>query len=393
MSGRFLFILGQTLDEPVTWARIEGGDVIDGGEAVDRDELATIGEKIVAADRAIALIPGEQLAMRLMQAPPKNAVKLAAAAHYLLDDELGEPVSDLHIVAADGAAYAVKHRILDGWVEAFIAAGIELDMLTADCLCLPVEEQKTTLFIGRNRTLAVLGGRRFAAENRLAEQLLAAELSEEKLENLSIYKMQYATVALTGGSAETIRELDSDGVIKLFLKGLDEGEPVNLLQGKYKNVRRWRETFQVWRRAGALAAIAAAAGFLGFIAGGIEDLRAAGAFEKRAAELQETYLPEAAGRDLRAYANEILSARRGASFLPLASVFSDAINQTEGVRIDRLRFDQARGQLVVSVRSDSDANIEALRVALAERNIAAQEAGGYRRIGNEWAGDMVVRLP
>lgn len=396
MSERYLFILGQTVDEPVTWVRTAGDAVLDGGEAVDAAELAAVADKMSSADRAVAILPGEQIAMRRLPAPPKSAAKLAAAAHYLLDDELAEPVSDLHIVAAggasEGAAYAIKNRVIDAWLEAFAAAGVDLDMMTADCFCLPVSDGRPTLFVGKKRTLAFVGGRRFAAENKLAERIIAAELSDEKLENLTIYKMHNASVELSGGTGDEVREVDADGLIKLFLKGLED-DPVNLLQGKYKNVRRWRESVKVWRRAGSLAAAAAAAAVLVFFAGGVADLRTAGAFEQRAAEIQEAYLPEAAGRDLRAYANEIVAAKKGAAFLALSSAFAEALEQTPGVRIDRLRFDQARGQMVVSVRSANDANLEALRATLTQLRINAQEAGGYRRIGDEWAGDMIVRLP
>ncbi|MEQ8934883.1 MAG: hypothetical protein RIE56_03720, partial [Amphiplicatus sp.] len=56
----------------------------------------------------------------------------------------------------------------------------------------------------------------------------------------------------------------------------------------------------------------------------------------------------------------------------------------------RISFDAARGEIVVSVRSNSDVDIETLKTRLAERGVAARDNGGYRRSGAFWIGELAA---
>jgi type II secretory pathway component PulL len=61
------------------------------------------------------------------------------------------------------------------------------------------------------------------------------------------------------------------------------------------------------------------------------------------------------------------------------------------ISIERIRFDAARGQYVFSIRSTSDAGIEAFRTGLLSLGIEATDNGGYRRNGDLWVGEMTAR--
>ncbi len=397
MSARHIFLLGQNPDEKFRWAKFEGEALVETGWVENEDGLSERSGDILASDRVTTILPGEQVAFRSIASPSKSPAKFSAAAHYLLEDELGESINDLHVVTVsndkNGAAFAVKMRLIDSWLAFFRKAGIELDVMTADYSCLPIIDQAPTILLLNERTIVAVGQGGFSAENSLVEHLIPGTLEMEALESSNVYGMGDEMVRQGGPQYPNIRLLDTDGVMTLIDQGLKERAPGNLLQGKFKKSRDWRETISLWRRPAILAASLAVFTVAIFIAEGIRDLRIANTFERRSAELLETYFPNAEVQNFRAYANEILSAKRGASFQEYSAIFTQALDANPEVRIDRLRYDDVRGQFVISVRSADDRSIENLRSALLKRNLRAEDSGGYRRLGSEWAGDMVVGLP
>ncbi len=394
MSARIIFLLGQTPSDAIGWAKLTGRSTISSGRLDNAGQLSFLRKDIAEADRFIAILPGEQLAVRTMSAPPQNAAKLKAAMDYLLDDELGEAVQDLHIIAAmiggERVALAVKKSLVRNWLSVFHDAEIALDFMTADFLCLPVAEGKATVFFDEDRVVASIGSQGFSTSNDLAVYLLPPLLGDDadlKVDALGIFN---EVAAASGLAPEDVCPRDSEEVFAQYARGLDGRASPNFLCGEFKDKKSWRDSVLVWRRAAKMTAAAAACSLALFVAQGARDIKIAKTYEQRAAALHEQYFPQAQGGDIRAHAAGILSRSNDISFLRLSTVFNDALGETSEVQVDRLRYDAMRGQLVASLKSADDSNIEALEITLLSRGVRAEDAGGYRRSGNLWVGDMTV---
>lgn len=393
MTGRYVFYLGLSPDENIRWAKLDAGAPAEFGEIANVEALADFRAGRDELDRAAVIFPGEQAAFRMMPAPPRSGSKFRAAARYLLEDELGEAVDGVHIVTAikdgKGLILAAKHAVLDDWLETFNAAGVELDAAAPDFLCLPDHDGAPVVLFDGDRVVAALDGKGFAAERHLADSLLTPAAQAGALDGAALYD---APNDFDVGQAQR-RRLDAGGATGLLARAIESGIGVDLLQGKRRVRPVWRRNFAEWRRPALLAAALAFVWLAVFIAGGARDLRLAKAYAARATALHAEAFPDDAGAEPYAHAREVLAAGGGASLLGLSATVAEALEDVDGVQIDRLRYNQARDQIVISLRSTDDRTIETFRQRLAEAQVAVSDAGGYRRADNEWIGDMIVGRP
>ena len=191
MSETLILRLGQTPEDPVKWA-LMANNVIQKADIADTiSDLAAVVQSI-AARQVIAVLPGEQAAMRSISAPPKASAKFRAAATYLLEDELAEGLDSLHlaVVRRDngaGTVLALKKALMDDWIEAFEQAGLSPDIITADYALLPLDCGRAVLLLEPTRIVGAAGMQGFAAERPLADTLIASLVGDEAIEEVIAY--------------------------------------------------------------------------------------------------------------------------------------------------------------------------------------------------------------
>ncbi|MBB5518753.1 type II secretion system protein GspL [Amphiplicatus metriothermophilus] len=396
MTDLLLMLLGESPDAPLRWGRVRDGRLIEGGRLDDARGLAALQDHAAEASLVAALLPGEQVATRRLAAPPRDERKLRAAAEFLIEDELGEPIADLHVaVGADarGAlAVAVRRRIVENWLEAFAGAGIGCALLSADYLALPPADNAAVVIFDGARVVAAMPDGGFAVETALFERIAAGVFSDE-VERISVLgdavhrRLLPRTVAL-----EWLGASGDAALILAYAQAIAESSPVNLRQGAYRRRRDWRAAFAPWRRAAALAAALAALLLVAGVADGLRAHRIADRWSEAASAVHATAFPDAVGENPAAHARRVLAAGGGPSFLALSARFAEAVEATGTVEIERITFDAARGDFIVSVRSRSDADIEDLKQRLAALGVETRDSGGYRRAGADWVGELAARM-
>jgi type II secretion system protein L len=388
-----LYKLGQTPDDPVAWATFAGGALSEAGRVANVAALSAIADRFEANTRIVAILPGEQVAMRPIPTPPKLQSKLLAAAAFILEDELAEPIEDMHIVVSDGfprAACAISKAHLWRWLRAFDEAGVALTEATVDYACIGGSATACVFAGDHGRVLAAYAGRGFAVDRDLAN-IVAPTFIEAAGDATMI---AYGVHDLVGGWASAPierRQLPHEADL-LALYGAQlasKGNPVNFLHGAFR--RKSQFTFKLGglRRPAGLAAALAAVAIVSAAAAGLRDGRIAATYEASARSLHKSAFPTYAGDDIRAHSRQILAeGAKAASFLDMSARLTASLEGQDGVAIDRVRYDSARGQYVFSIRSNSDAGIEAFRSALAAEGLTGADSGGYRRAGEAWIGEM-----
>lgn len=378
------------------WGSFAAGDLIEGGWINAAAELAVLTEKAAATERVIALLPGEQVACRALPSAPRGAAKLRAAAGYLMEDELGEPVAALTIAVATNRpqpiAFAVKTEILNAWREAFSAAAIDCDSLSADYLALPTAADQAMVIAERDRVIAAVGG-----IGASVERALFSAVAERLFPNPDMRVSLVGDSSLTrlfpqADTVDWIGDVDDGRILSIFADAVRSAPPPNFLQTSMISRKAVVAAIAPWRRAAMIAATLAGVLLAGAVVDGVRATREANRWTAAAAELHQKFFPDSPTADPAAFARRRLNQGGGAqSFLWLSSRFADALESNEGVQIDRIRFNAARGEFIVSIQSDSDAGIESLKSTLAASGVIAQDSGGYHSDGGVWKGELTAR--
>ena len=398
MSDLLIVRLGEDPTAPLAWAAFTGAVLDETNRSPNLAAFCDVASAFGDAVRVAAVLPGETVALRPLPSPPKSQAKFRSAAELLLEDELAEPVEALHVavgvVDGVGRTYALKRSIMDLWTTAFRDHGIPLHTLTPDYGCLGGTVGRPVLFIETQRIVASTGERGFAAENPIGRAAVKAMIADHDPEKVGIYGPSAWLSKLNADLYEQLGPADGPSLLQAAAVALgSEGDAVNLLQGPYRPARAPTIDVVRWRRAAAMAASLAAA-YLAFVAAeGVQSGRIADRYASETRRIHETYFPDAANVDPRANAREVLAAGGGgASFLQIANRLSAALDDNESVAIDRIRFDGARGQFVFSIRSQSDADIDAFRRVLDSHGLTARDVNCCRQSSGSWIGDLTASI-
>ncbi|MHA7872149.1 MAG: type II secretion system protein GspL [Hyphococcus sp.] len=396
MNETLILMLGGSPEDPVRWALL-GPEGVRAADAVeDGQSLALIAERADSAERVVAILPGESVAMRAMPSPPRVDSKFRAAAMYLLEDDLAEPLEELHIAVQRretyGAAFAIKRAIMDAWRDCFADAGFSPDILAADFSLLNDRVNQGVVIFEADRLICAIGDRGFAAERPLADHLAASLVADETIDDIVAYgdpqteRFDVADKQISwAGSADDVR------LLTRYAEAGAARDAPNLLQGGYRKRRDWRGGLAPWRRTAVLAATCLAA-FLGVVVtDGVRSARIASTLNNRALEIHRTAFPEAANVNPRDHARRMLSTgQSGPAFLALTANLAETLGEEAPVQVDRIRFNAARGEFAVNVSFADINDLEALKASLAARGVSVRETGGVRRTGGRYIGELQV---
>ena len=397
MTDLFVLKLGETPDTPVLWGAFAGGRFVEAGRTSDVAGLRSLATRMPDDVRIVAVVPGSQVALRELKAPPKQASKLRAAAAYLLEDELADAIEDVHVVAsanADGArAYAISKRLISEWLTALAEAGITPTSIAPDFACIGGTPEIVIFALDCDRIIASRGVEGFAAELDLAEKVGPAFIAAAGNAELVAYGAHEFVSRWVDRPVERRSLAPDAGLLLLFGAHLSErSDIVSLMTGEFRRRPARRSNLGQWRRPAALAASLVAAFSLLGVAAGFRDSHIAHNFEASAATLHKAAFPTFSGGDIRSHARQIMSSgATAASFLEMNRRLTASIDKNSIVRIDRIRYDATRSQFIFSITSKTDAGIEAFRTALNQNGLIASDNGGYRRNGDIWVGEMQAR--
>lgn len=399
MNETLILILGSTPEAPVIWAFRADGAVRLADRAENAAALTSIAARARTARQVIAVLPGETATLRIMPAPPKSGAQFRAAASYLLEDELAEPIANVHVVvnrhdSGAGQALAIKRRVLEEWRGALAEAGISPDVMTVDFALLPAAPGRAVLVDLPDRLIGCAGLQGFAIEKPMADVVAASLLSDETLQEIVIFGEQ--TLDAEGWESFTVDwrgPLDDETMIASFAGSLENGNVPNFLQGDYRKKRDWSAYAGPWRRAAALAAACLGALVFTSVADSVRSLRLADRLDDETLELHQAAFPDASSVDPRTHARSILAAGGGAAqFLPISTYIAETLDEVDGVQIDRIRYNAEEGEYSVNIRVADVERLDAFKRVLAGRGVNAAESGSVRRSGGYYLGELRVSL-
>jgi len=397
VNETLILLLGQTPDDPVRWAFMAGDEIQSADMAPDAKALSEIAERAANARSVTAVLPGEQVAMRVMPSPPRAQAKFRAAAAFLLEDDLAENLDRLHVSVSRtedgiGLAFAVKKTLMAGWRTALADAGISPDVMVPDFVLTPLQPDRATLVFERGRIIGAFGLQGFAAERPLADAIVVELAGDDVISAITAFgDPDVEKIEFKGKPFEWCGMSDEASLFHLYSTGLNSGDAPNFIQGDYRKRRDWAGLIRPWRRAAILAAACFVGVFATVIADAARSERLTDKLNKQAGALHQTAFPDQASANPREHARRVLAARTNAlGFLPLSTHFAESLVENDKIQVDRIRFNAARGEYSINLRFSDINDLEGLKQSLADRGVIASEVGGVRRSGGFYVGELRV---
>lgn len=228
--------------------------------------IAPLGELLAraAGARLIVLVPGDDVRLTRVTVPARGTAKVLQATPYALEDQLAEDVDDLHFAIgaqqADGSypVAVVSRARMNEWLAVFRNAGLHVESLIPETLCLPPAEEGRWTGLAEAghvlvRTGAYSGFGCTQEDLGLLLSLAAAPETRPSLQ-LSLTLEQTADYTRLDWPVE-LRPGFSHG-LQVLLPHLNPRTSINLLQNTYAPTESLKRLWQPWRAAAALAGIA-----------------------------------------------------------------------------------------------------------------------------------------
>ena len=341
-AGGTLLLFLDEAGTPGCWLRVADGATTYGVAA----------DGLPAAARTVLASPGEQVALHWLElAEGLTRPQAAAAARLLLADASAEPLARMHVAVGTPErgmtpVALVSAERMSAWLDAAAAAGVDPDALVPSPLLLAPPEQG---FV-RREAGAVYDYRGPAAAFSLEPDLAVALVAEAPVEEVDEARFEAELAPILAAP------------------------PLDLRQGPFARIRRWRVEGRRVRRLGALA-----------IALAVLTLAV-----QIATILAYTFAADRARAEADALAAEARGAgQSGPGFGAVAAVLFEAVRATPSVELSRLDY-RADGSLAATVTMDNEATLAALRARIEASGLAV-EPGEQSNAGGRPAADLIVR--
>ncbi len=324
------------------------------------------------ADQVVAVLTGAGVSLWRETLPALPSAKLQKILPGLMEDRLAGPASAMHFAlmgtSADGSQLvaAVDRSVMDNAAATLAALGHAAARLVPDFMLLS-ESEGAQVLKGPDGLCRVRlpDGTGFTAEESLTESML-----ESASEVVVSPESWHATLARAAAT------------------------PITLKQGRYAG-RADMVTALLWFRRAGLIALAGL--ILWAVTVSFETTRLNR--EADAAYTEAEALFRASFPDVRRVANmraqarqEVMKLRQlsGGEFLKLSTLLFEQSNTLEGVLLEGLRFDNARGELAATLSFASFADGETFKNGLSASGVMVTE-GGSRQEGARVVTDLTLR--
>lgn len=210
-------------------------------------------QALAQAKAVVVLVPASDVLLLESPAVSRNRAQLVKAVPYALEDQIAQPVEELHFALAQkveegriGVA-AVAHAKIKAWLALLAEAGIRPDAIVPEVLALPlggllIEHDKAELRLSAWRAASI-------DVDFLADWLEFA--NDGSLPDIDVYDARIAPPLRLPVQPRAYHERQRDA-LALLASGL-HGEPaLNLLQGDYAPRHRNAPVTRLWRFAAML---------------------------------------------------------------------------------------------------------------------------------------------
>lgn len=337
--------------------------------AVQRAPLAEVLAR-AAGRRVVVLVPSPDVRLSSVTVPARGAAKVLQAAPFALEDQLADDVETLHFAIgprqADGShpVAVVSRARMDEWLAPFNHAGIRVEVLAPETLCLPPVEGERWTALAEPHHISVRTGA-FSGFGCAAEDLpLLLQLADtEKKHTLHIAIPRDHSPDFTA-LEWPVELLPGFGTALEALLHHYRNDSINLLQGAYSQSEGLARLWQPWK---ATAAFAACWLLVAGLSHGVQahklGQQLSAQQDSNAQRFTQLFPAETRIVNLEAQLDQQAAALKGGGaqggFLPLAEVLARALNAAPGLNLKGIQYRE--NALFVSLGGSDLQQLELLR--------------------------------
>lgn len=242
----------------------------DAGELTSKINAGALADlHAVALDHtAIVLLDSRCLHINELQLPTQNAQKMLQAVPYAIEEFIADDVENLHFVASKSrtssaaSVVGINKQTFQAVIDNFLAAGIHLEKIIPDALCLPANEQQWVVLNYLSHSYlqtSKLNG--MLVSHDLLPYILEKKLNDDTISNpekILFFSESENTAAfdpasLTKPDIEFVNITYNTHPLVVFCGNYRQALPLNLLQHNFKPKNKSSGYWQQWRFAAALA--------------------------------------------------------------------------------------------------------------------------------------------
>ena len=411
MADWILVRLGRDTAQPHQWACVAvSGHLSEAPGSGDDQALLSAAE----GRRVALVVPGSEVLQTLVVVPAGSESRQAQIIPYALEDQVAEDLESLHFaagkpIAGPGSALCVdvvSRELLQSWLDAAAASGLQPQALMADSQLLPLTPGVTLLLAHETVTVVRADARPAvlpASELGLALDIaLGADNAQWAATSLVVYAssqdwLTHAPMieALRPSLASLKVQLLSAGTLPLLAGQLPAQTAINLLQGDFVQRQSAAVAWQAWRWAAGFAAALLVVHWAGQ-ALTLRQLKMVDrALDQRIEQLVASALPGevAAANGARARMQTRLdqlraSADDGQGLLPLLVSVAAGRAGAPGTQLQSLAF--RRGSLDLTFNGPDAGSIEQINQSLRGAGLSSELTAGAVH-GSDYQGRLQVR--
>ena len=412
MADWILVRLGRDTAQPHQWACVAvSGHLSEAPGSGDDQALLSAAE----GRRVALVVPGSEVLQTLVVVPAGSESRQAQIIPYALEDQVAEDLESLHFaagkpIAGPGSALCVdvvSRELLQSWLDAAAAIGLQPQALMADSQLLPLTPGGVTLLLAHETVTVVRADARPAvlpaSELGLALDIaLGADNAQWAATSLVVYAssqdwLTHAPMieALRPSLASLKVQLLSAGTLPLLAGQLPAQTAINLLQGDFVQRQSAAVAWQAWRWAAGFAAALLVVHWAGQALTLRQLKMVERALDQRIEQMVASALPGevAAANGARARMQTRLdqlraSADDGQGLLPLLVSVAAGRAGAPGTQLQSLAF--RRGSLDLTFNGPDAGSIEQINQSLRGAGLSSELTAGAVH-GSDYQGRLQVR--
>ena len=250
--------------DQVAWCRIsDHGPIL---ESISHGHVSDL-QDAARGQRATLLIDASCAAIESINIPSNNRQRQLQAAPFAMEDNLAADIDDLYFAIGkkqgdDHLPVATIDRTLfEHTLETFRQAGIFLEVMAADCLALPVDEEHWSVLIYENNALIKTAPNQgYFCDRDLVAAFVQSLIDEQEQapQTVTLFYQDDDALAdqlLAGIDTQVESKTFQQHPLSVFAEHLNDARTLNLLQGKFSPKRESNALWQPWKAVAAMALV------------------------------------------------------------------------------------------------------------------------------------------
>jgi len=371
--------------------------------------------------KCLFIVPGESILLTHVNMPARQSRQIQQALPYMVEEQVADSVESLHLVAGprldngEIAVAAVRHEVMESWMQQLEQAGVKPDVVVSDSLLLPslkkgmhilVDDTRAVVSDQKNQGMVVDFENLDAVIDLLMSQHEEGDITKVEItadsDNLAEHSVALSsleTELLQNHELDVeINELDRNTFEYLAEKAIHTKKYINLLEGRYQVKKSGDNSLRRWRPVAIAAGIALALQ-MGFdIAKGAYFNQQADELDNRIVAFYKELFPDAkkivnVRSQMQSRLNNAADTQVDIGFIGLlgnAAMELKSMGKLADMQIQQLRYDTQRQNLMMDIQVKSIEQLEAYKQRLIAKGLgvdilsANEENSGVRgklRIG------------